>query len=75
MSHFSNNLVLSSKSPSKHKKAGKKAPEPSAREKAIQFAKNVPKPKMAKGDRKESDNNKSPRLASSPFKEEFDKLE
>ena len=44
--------------------------EPSAREKAIEFAKNVPKPKPKKEVEK-----KEEIMAGSPKKEEFDKLE
>ena len=54
----------------------KKKNEPSAREKAIQFAKNVPKPKMKPKPDTDTDKiPKSPRLAGSPLKEEYDKLE
>lgn len=53
-----------SKSPAKKKK------EPTAREKALEFAKNVPKPKPP---RKESP--KKELFSGSPQKEEFNKLE
>ena len=62
-------------SPMKQQKKGKQA-EPTAREKALQFARNVPKPKAKPaGDRRVSDKQGSPRLAASPFKAEFEKLE
>jgi hypothetical protein len=73
-SRFSSNFA-GTDSPLKQQKKGKQA-EPSAREKALQFARNVPKPKARPaGEKKEPDNHGSPKLARSPFKEEFDKLE
>ena len=76
LSRFSNNIG-GADSPLKQQKKGKQA-VPTAREKALEFARNVPKPKAkAPGERKTTDNNNkgSPKMARSPFKEEFEKLE